>query len=301
MIVLQGLGVKVDHVAFAADGRKLLAMGGHDPRATAVWRLPEGGRPTWFDHFAGVQFTPDGESLIGVTYSSGWNLEQEIGRMPLGPPPAAFVGGAPTPRWLGLLNCMKLSPRLDRLAATNLKSQVIWWSWPGFAPLAPWTMELCGRWCIGDLAFSPDGTSVAVFQHGGLTLHETATGRLRWTAEVKGSAGVGCVAWSPDGRFVAAGAGKRLRVFDVADGSQIVERTQASKHFLDAEFTSDGRFLATVSNEATVKFFDTQSWGVHAELAWKVGGLRTIAFSRDGMLAAAGGVGKKVVVWDLDL
>ena len=67
------------------------------------------------------------------------------------------------------------------------------------------------------------------------------------------------------------------------------------------EFTRDGRFLATVSNEETVKFLDTGSWNVQTEMAWQIGGLRVIAFSPDGTLAAAGGRGKKVVVWDLEL
>jgi hypothetical protein len=55
-----------------------------------------------------------------------------------------------------------------------------------------------------------------------------------------------------------------------------------------------------VSNEATVKFFDTSSWGLHTELAWQVGELRSLAFSPDGMLAAAGARGGKIL-WDVDL
>jgi WD40 repeat protein len=143
---------------------------------------------------------------------------------------------------------------------------------------------------------------VAVLKEGdGVRWHEAATGAVLRQAELKTVFASGCITWSPDGRYVAAGSGKRLRVFDARDGNLLVERTQATKHFLDAEFTRDGRFLATVSNEKTVKFFDTDTWALRHELAWDVGGLRAIALSRDGMLAAAGGAGKKVVVWDLDL
>jgi WD40 repeat protein len=194
-----------------------------------------------------------------------------------------------------------LSPDQSRLVATKLGNELLWWSWPGFESLPTWTMELCGGWSVADLAFSPNGSSLAVFQHDGLTVHDTATGRVRWTGEIKANTNFGCVAWSPDARLIAAGGGKRLRVFDASDGSLIVERTQRSKHFLDAEFSRDGKFLATVSNEETVKFFDTRSWSLQTEMAWQVGGLRAIAFSLDGMLAATGGMGKKIVLWDLDL
>jgi WD40 repeat protein len=296
MIVLQGLGGKVEHLAFSTAGRALLATS-WNPKVTAVWRLPEGGPALRFGGFAGVQFGPESESILGVTFNV-WNLAQEIGWMTLGRSPPEFTPGTSAPRYLGAMNCLRLSPDHCRVVAYRLGAELFWWSCPGFTPLAPWALESCGEYGVASVAFSPDGALTAVGQHDALTLHETATGRVRWEAA---KANAGCVAWSPDGRLLAAGVGKRLRVFDVADGSQVAEQTQTSKYFLDAEFTRDGRFLATVSNEATVKFFETGSWTLQAELAWQVGGLRAITFSGDGMLAAAGGAGKKVVVWDLDL
>ena len=299
MIVLTGLGACVDHIAFVDDGRAILATSWANPTATALWRLPDGGRPTRFGLFAGVGFVPGGESIIGVTCNA-WHSKEAIGRMPLRPSPAEFIVGTPAPKYLGNLNCLRLSPDNSRLVASKLGHELLWWLWPSFELLGTWALELCGEYGIAALGFSPDGTAVAVLQHDGLTLHNTVTGQIRWTAEMQANPSSGCIAWSPDGRLVAAAGGKRLRVFDASDGSRITELTQRSKHYLNASFTPDGRSLAMVSHEETVKFFDVRTWGVQTELSWEVGGLRTIAFSLDGMLAAVGGKGKKVVVWDLD-
>ncbi len=48
------------------------------------------------------------------------------------------------------------------------------------------------------------------------------------------------------------------------------------------------------------KFWDTSSGRVTQEYAWEVGGLRCLAFDRDGFRAAVAGTEKKIVVWDLD-
>ena len=54
------------------------------------------------------------------------------------------------------------------------------------------------------------------------------------------------------------------------------------------------------SNDATVKFYDTETWQMTQAFDWGIGRLRSVAFSPDGMLAAAGGDKGKVVVWDVD-
>jgi WD40 repeat protein len=60
----------------------------------------------------------------------------------------------------------------------------------------------------------------------------------------------------------------------------------------------DGRLLATISGDQ-VALWDAPSWQPGKTFSWKVGALRAIAFSPDGMLAAVGGAKGRVVVWDL--
>jgi WD40 repeat protein len=50
-----------------------------------------------------------------------------------------------------------------------------------------------------------------------------------------------------------------------------------------------------------VKLYDTNTWELAHTLTWKVGRMRSIAFSPDGALAAAGGDKGQVVVWDVDV
>jgi WD40 repeat protein len=105
--------------------------------------------------------------------------------------------------------------------------------------------------------------------------------------------------FSPDGRWLAVSAGKRLFVHEAASGRLAAQLSLPAKYYLDIAFTADGRFLAGASNEETVKAYDTESWKLRHEFAWDIGPLKSLAFSRDGMLGAAGGA-RKVVVWDMD-
>jgi WD40 repeat protein len=89
-------------------------------------------------------------------------------------------------------------------------------------------------------------------------------------------------------------------VWDTAIGEQVAAVRQKQKCFLGLAFTPDGRYLGTVSNEDTVKLWDTSSWRLAREYAWQIGGLKCLAFSQDGMLAAAGSDKKKIIVWDMD-
>jgi WD40 repeat protein len=108
---------------------------------------------------------------------------------------------------------------------------------------------------------------------------------------------------SPDQRLVAFRCSVWATVFrsdDLAAESAKL-RNDNRKEFTGMAFHPSGRFLAATSNDATVKLYDTTTWKMEQAFNWDIGRLRSIAFSPDGMLAAAGGDKGKIVVWDVDL
>jgi WD40 repeat protein len=274
---------------FSPDGRLLLVAG------CGIWELPAGverhsGLPTLYANFVG----PD--TLVSLV------ARQSVARIDLAS--GEVLDPIVQPTTDGHLWNLKVSPDATRLVAANLgpfgRPALFWWSLPDLKPLEEWPQEGFPRRL--DLTFTADGTGLAVIDGTNTVgLFDISTRRLRWQAAFRVVQDEAWVAASPCGRYVAAGSGPRASVFDAANGAAIGQLRQEQKYFLGASFTPDGRFLATVSNEKTVKFFDTSSWTLRHELAWQIGKLRAIAFSPDGMLAAAGGLGRKVVVWDLDL
>jgi len=59
--------------------------------------------------------------------------------------------------------------------------------------------------------------------------------------------------------------------------------------------------LGATSNDKTVKLYDIASGQISQTFTWDIGRMRSVAFSPDGLLAAAGSDTGKVVVWDVDV
>ena len=90
-------------------------------------------------------------------------------------------------------------------------------------------------------------------------------------------------------------------VWDAKDLSLEPKRIASGRRELTCiAFHPSGRFLAATSNDETVKIFETNTWKLTKTYAWNIGRLRSIAFSPDGALAAAGSDTGKIVVWDVD-
>lgn len=80
-----------------------------------------------------------------------------------------------------------------------------------------------------------------------------------------------------------------------------VMENDSRRNFTGIAFHPSGRYLAATSNDETVKVFDTATWEVAHTFTWKIGKMKSVAFSPDGALAAAGSDKGQVVVWDVDL
>jgi WD40 repeat protein len=108
---------------------------------------------------------------------------------------------------------------------------------------------------------------------------------------------------SADGLLIAYGSDNRIAIVSQHPTEPILQSVQSDtkKHFTSVAFHPSGRFLAATSNDTTVKLYDTETWTVAKTFTWNVGRLRSVAFSPDGLLAAAGSDTGKVVVWDVDV
>jgi WD40 repeat protein len=112
--------------------------------------------------------------------------------------------------------------------------------------------------------------------------------------------GVRNLAFSPDNKYLAGTAGPRLRIWDLVNEREVAVNKRGTKHFQGLAFTADGRYLATVSNDETVRIWETNTWQEHTTFTWKIGALLNIALSPEGLRAAAGSDKGQIVIWDLD-
>jgi WD40 repeat protein len=294
----------IDHLAFAPDGRALLALCRLlilPNRTVGLWD-PTDGRALWPGKIkpgCWAAFTPDGLYLLTADGSSAPRLlDLRTGAdkpVPIRKPNLRGFWGP------------KFSPDGTRCLTFKMDFHLNWWAYPSWDPLETWSLD--GRFDdtqhlgddrFADVALSPDGRAVAGLAVAGVVLLEVPSGQRLWTHPLRLTAGEGFLAYHPDSRQLAVGSGTRVVILDLKERREVVELTQKTRYFLGGAFTPDGRHLLTVGNEETVKVWGTASWSVAREYAWEVGGLRRVAVSPNGMIAAAGGAGKKVVVWDLD-
>lgn len=130
-------------------------------------------------------------------------------------------------------------------------------------------------------------------------IREVASGRVAHTLD-GWQQGVRNLAFSPCGTILVGTAGPRLRVWDIQRDCELALHKRGTKHFQGLAFTADGRYLATVSNDETVRIWNTHSWAEHKTFTWKIGKLLNIAVDPEGCRAVAGSDTGQIIIWDLD-
>jgi eukaryotic-like serine/threonine-protein kinase len=158
------------------------------------------------------------------------------------------------------------------------------------------------RWGTQSLAFSPDGSRVAVVLswRRAVVLLDAATARAVGT--LTGGSGLGLVAatFSPDGRQIAATCfDGTVLLFDTAAGSVIRIFRGHTRTATGIAFGPDGRRLASAGADGTVRLWETETGREIASFRGHDGPAGDLRFFADGTRLASTGVDGTVKVWDV--
>jgi WD40 repeat protein/mono/diheme cytochrome c family protein len=111
---------------------------------------------------------------------------------------------------------------------------------------------------VQSVAFSPDGQSLAVAggspgRFGEVQVWDVAKHKLRLSVPMTFDTVYG-ISWSPDGTKLAFGcADNTLRAVDATSGQQVLYQGAHNDWVLGTVFSRDGKYLASVSRDRTVK------------------------------------------------
>jgi len=122
--------------------------------------------------------------------------------------------------------------------------------------------------------------------------------------------GVHDVTLSPDGkRIVSAGAGGTIKIWDAADGRELITLRGHETAVMSVAFSADGKRIASISTKNKIKVWDAQS-GTELKTLTVDDSLSSrlllswlpvpIAFSPDGKKIVSGSPSNAIKVWDAD-
>jgi WD40 repeat protein len=312
MIILQAAQEKIRALQFSPDGRALAAP---CSKVVQLWHHPFGGPPaSVLEHqgVAAIRFTPDGRRLLfcGPPVGIADLSSRKVTAVPLGPEARhTCCDLSPDGRALVIVQIPRPDPEAVATSGIinawlDVKARLT--CWPTADPRSClWSVDADGK-ILDPPLFLPGGerfVSLERRRDGArfFVTRDSASGTVRSAV---------CAAYtvldnpvlSPDGRLIACREGVQIAVYRVdALGEALVTLANDNpKQITGAAFHPSGRYLAASSNDATVKLYDTATWKLDRAFAWGIGRLKSVAFSPDGMLAAAGGDGGKIVVWDVD-
>lgn len=148
----------------------------------------------------------------------------------------------------------------------------------------------------GDVAFSPDGTTIAVgLFDGSARLWPVTDQGSRRSFDISKDWWVSSVVFSPDGNILSFGAVDKIEVRQTSAGSLINTISPGTTRYINKlAFSPGGEYLASANFADVIKLFEVSTWRTVKTYSGT-----TLAFSPDGKLLAGGSLDKEVQVWEI--
>jgi WD40 repeat protein/serine/threonine protein kinase len=290
---LMGHSSYVYDVAFSPDGAWLAS--GDWGGSVRLWSTRSGNLLREFqaaDPVTSLRISPDGRLLAAAGKGRTimiWNTSD--GRLE-----AELVGPSPQIRGIAF------SPDGRRLASTHVTANS---SAGSDGLLLVWDIasreavtSLPAQGAVGNVAFSPDGSTIAATGTREIKLWNAATGEMLRTLAGHDPA-VNAIAFSPDGSRLASGGNDWLvRLWDVKSGSEVGRLSGHTGPVPGVAFSHDGSRIVSGSRDKTVRLWDAGGGEPLAVLCGHSWTVTSVAFSPDGRRVASASWDTTVKLWD---
>lgn len=156
---------------------------------------------------------------------------------------------------------------------------------------------------IAALAWSPDGSTLAVGRYGEVELYDAASqAPYRSLSGIRGS--IQGLAFSPSGKQLAAAAGEpglfgEAGIWNVADGKLAGSFVLPGDAFYDVTFDSSGKQLITCGYDQQIHVWDARHGKVTHTLKGHNGAVFALAVRPKSQILASASADRTVKLWDL--
>ena len=155
-----------------------------------------------------------------------------------------------------------------------------------------------GKGRIDEIAYSPDGTLLAVASSIGIWLHDAQTGQ-EVDLLTEHTASVRSVAFGPDGSTLAGGnTDNTIRLWDMRTRTLRKTLTGHTGGVSNVAFSADGKTLASASTDSTLRLWNVETGTLRKTLTGHTDRVLSVWFSADGSILASASEDNTIRLWD---